>query len=187
MHELVVPARPMLVSDDASDTIAVTPIILHAIFDNSVTGFELSDLEVTNGTLSNLRGEYIFDLVPSGTETTVSVSVPANVVEEGNFASGTFSAYFKGTAQAVRADVRSEMAVYPNPFTDEVTVETGRNINGTLSVRLTDMNGRTVFSKTYSAAQAIQIDLGSLDAGAYLMVVEMEGKSLTRMIQKQER
>ena len=63
------------------------------VFDMNVTDFTPSDLQVTGGSVSNLRGSgyyYVARISPNPGATTVSLSVPANVVNpqnKGSFAS----------------------------------------------------------------------------------------------------
>ncbi|QJE97053.1 fibronectin type III domain-containing protein [Luteolibacter luteus] len=64
------------------------------VFDMDVTDFTPSDLQVTGGTVSSLRGSgyyYVASISPASGAANVSVSVPANVVNpqgKGSFASG---------------------------------------------------------------------------------------------------
>ena len=72
-------------------------------FSEAVTGFTAGDVLVTNGSVTNFSGsgdDLHFDVVPSGNNVQVSVSVPAGVAEDaaanGNLVSNTVTRQFTG-------------------------------------------------------------------------------------------
>ena len=67
----------------------------------------------------------------------------------------------------------STMSIYPNPATDQFTVQPGSAISGTCVVVLIDLSGRTVFSlQTASANGSIPVMTGRrLTSGVYLVRV----------------
>ena len=81
----------------ASDPTNDTPIPMTVTFDEDVTGFEASDIVVSNGTVSNFAGGpsvYTFDVIPVAPGV-VTVNVPADVAldgaNNGNEAAAQFS------------------------------------------------------------------------------------------------
>jgi len=125
-------------ADDITVTIAgpagptnVSPIPLTISFNADVTEFELGNIDVVNGTASDLDGEddtYTVDITPDVTEGLVTVDIAADVVAEGNAAAETFSVYFDSVAPTVTINSTS-----PDPtgnplipitltFSEEVTV-----------------------------------------------------------------
>ena len=91
------------VSTTASDPTSTNPIPFTVTFSEAVTGFTAGDLLVTNGSVTNFSGSgatYTFDVVPSGNNVQVSVSVPAGVAEDaatnGNLVSNTVTLQFTG-------------------------------------------------------------------------------------------
>jgi hypothetical protein len=67
-----------------------------------------------------------------------------------------------------------EWELFPNPTTGSVTVRTLHAPTGDLALVLLDLQGRVVMrSETVSAAHAITVDVRGLDAGMYLLRLEM--------------
>lgn len=69
----------------------------------------------------------------------------------------------------------SAISIYPNPAKDIIYIDL-KGIEGTTKVRMTDINGRTVFSTEQNKA-VINIDLKSMARGIYLIQV-MTGNEL---------
>ena len=104
-----VDADPPAVSivSSAVDPTNVAPIPVSVVFSESVTGFEESDLEVSNATVRNFGGlnhAYGFELLPHA-EGIVTVDIPAGVAADesgnGNTAAATFSRLFDATPPTV--------------------------------------------------------------------------------------
>ncbi|MFO8087577.1 MAG: C25 family cysteine peptidase [Bacteroidales bacterium] len=74
-----------------------------------------------------------------------------------------FSAVDEKTAE-------SDIAVYPNPTTDQLTVQSDRKIS---SVELYDLSGRLLVQEIIHNANA-KLQLGSFQAGVYLLKVKTE-------------
>ena len=74
------------ITSSVSPLTGSSPIPFEIIFSEDIEGFIAADLDVTNGTASNLQqvtaDKYTFDVTPSGDGVTVSVQLPAGVVEE---------------------------------------------------------------------------------------------------------
>jgi hypothetical protein len=113
------------VSSSAAPATHDSPIPFAVTFSKSVTGFDLSDLSVNNGTAKNLSGtgaNYSFVVTPSG-EGDVSVSVKAGAVDDGqghtNPASSPLIVTFDTTAPtvAVTASANSPTNLALIPFT----------------------------------------------------------------------
>src|SRR5262249_13041940 len=73
-------APSVTLATTAANPTNTSPIPVTVSFDESVTGFDATDLNLTNATVANFAGSganYSFDLIPSG-QGLVSVSVDAN-------------------------------------------------------------------------------------------------------------
>jgi len=77
-------------------------------------------------------------------------------------------------------EVENDFRIYPNPATDEITVATNSNIN---KIQLIDMSGKIVLSKNTSG-ETVQLNIGSLQAGIYLIQAETQNGIVTERIIK---
>jgi hypothetical protein len=75
----------------------------------------------------------------------------------------------------------TQFDVYPNPFTTEISIETGHAEGFTLVVN--DLNGKLIFLHTYPGGKST-IDLNNLPTGTYIFKVISKGKTLERKIIK---
>lgn len=69
--------------------------------------------------------------------------------------------------------------VFPNPAEKEITVSFLKPANGTITVK--DISGRTVLRTTINSQSKI-FEVSKLEAGAYLLLADVEEASLTRKI-----
>jgi photosystem II stability/assembly factor-like uncharacterized protein len=76
--------------------------------------------------------------------------------------------------------------VYPNPFTDAVTVELPNEqpLHGPLSVRVIDPLGRVVYSNSLSSPKYVTVILSTLPPGLYYISIELNGQRYTKPIVK---
>ena len=80
---------------------------------------------------------------------------------------------------------RKEIAVYPNPFVDLVTL---KNIpTETRDIQLFDLLGRSLggFALTSRSNDEIQLDLSGIPNGTYLLRAEAETESFHVLVMKQ--
>lgn len=89
----------------AGETTAASPIPITLAFSEAVSGFELNDLGVTNGTPSNLATAdntvFTFDVTPEA-DGTVTVSVPADVATDADGQGNTIATPL--TVRSIRTD-----------------------------------------------------------------------------------
>lgn len=72
---------------------------------------------------------------------------------------------------------RNEIHVYPNPFSDFVTVE-AENVKEDFSLVITDLNGKII--KRFDSIRSKQkVDLNFLNQGTYILVVKAPGGEKT--------
>lgn len=75
------------------------------------------------------------------------------------------------------------LIVYPNPSYGNFSVDLGA-AHQSISIRITDINGRHIFSKEYSDLQVIELSI-SEPAGVYLLTVDSaDGNALIRLVKK---
>lgn len=87
------------------------------------------------------------------------------------------------------AEVQLPIQVYPNPFTDHITIQTGNLQQGTVAITIVDMLGKVCHERTVAMAEEeseIYIDLSkeNLKPGIYILQVvsEKTGKKLIKII-----
>lgn len=113
-------------------------------------------------------------------QTTVKVIV-SNVA--GRSCSQTFKVFFEEDIPIVYP----HPVVYPNPFIDRIKIRMPTEEAGLFSMTLVNMFGVKVFEKSFKVEAGIplQLDLGSLRGGIYVMNSTFNGKSYIHNIVKQ--
>lgn len=70
---------------------------------------------------------------------------------------------------------KNEFSLFPNPSNGYVTLMPGKTDKGKLDVTVQDVNGRKVFERSLNGKKQYQLDLSSLAAGYYHVVVKTNG------------
>ena len=135
----------VVLSTTASDPTNVSPIPVTATFSESVTGFTIGDITVTNGVASNLAGGpsvYTFDVTPSA-QGLVSISVAANVAVDsaanGNTASNTLTRTYDSTNPSVVLSTTASDPTNVSPI--PVTATFSESVTGFAIGDITVTNG----------------------------------------------
>jgi hypothetical protein len=121
--------RVPTISSTANEITNITPIPFSIDFSESVTGFDISDLTITNGTASNFAGSgtsYTVDITPLA-EGIVKVETLASVTVEGN-ESGQDSLEYDITNPTVTIISSSSGTTSRSPI--EVTIQFSEPITG---------------------------------------------------------
>ena len=74
--------------------------------------------------------------------------------------------------------------VYPNPFTENISLSFDENIIGEVTVSLYDMLGRMLFVNNYEANKSINITLKDLSIAHYILKVSANNKQFIKKIIK---
>ncbi|MCW4467999.1 T9SS type A sorting domain-containing protein [Flavobacterium sp. MFBS3-15] len=77
----------------------------------------------------------------------------------------------------------AEFSIYPNPVTDIITISGTNAIID--AVRVTDLNGRTIFNKQFAGEKIGMSNLTGLSSGVYLIAVSSDNETITKKIVKQ--
>jgi hypothetical protein len=169
-------APTTLVETTEPDPTSANPIPFTVTFSESVTGFDASDITVSNGTVTNFSGSganYSFDVIPSGSGVTVTVSVAADVAADdatnGNQASNVVTRQFNGTV--VSASIAPVQSDPTNASPIQFTVTFGESVTGFDLADLTVTNGTTsnlqgsgasyTFDVTPTADGLVTVDLAA--------------------------
>ena len=74
--------------------------------------------------------------------------------------------------------------IYPNPFTESITLSFSEQITHKVEVAVFDVLGRQVFSKSYAADQSINIQFNNLSVADYIIKVTANNKQFIKKILK---
>ena len=103
--------------------------------------------------------------------------------EIGNFLKASQSFYHGAkTTSSIVEKVKENVNVYPNPFNDKIVVKLDKVQD--YQVQVIDMSGKELFTNSYANTNAINMDLGHLANGQYILKIVSETSSFTRMIAK---
>jgi hypothetical protein len=67
-------------------------------------------------------------------------------------------------------------SVFPNPFEHSVFVSFNENMKQDITVLVFDVAGKEIYSKTFSASQRIELNLGKISSGSYILKVLSNNK-----------
>jgi hypothetical protein len=151
-------APTVSISSPANNPTSVIPIPFAVSFSESVTGFAVTDLTVTNATVSNFVGSaasYSFDLTPSG-QGAVTVAVAAGVVSDAagnpNAAASLSRSYAPAAPTGSVVYLPVVLVPAPPPALPDLGVEQISTAGGQLAVTIRNQGGGPV-------ADAFWVDL----------------------------
>ena len=75
--------------------------------------------------------------------------------------------------------------LYPNPFQQSINVSFDEAINNDMSVVIYHISGRIIFSEKYPAHQLINVPLGNIAKGDYILKITTDNKQLVAKLIKQ--
>ncbi len=172
-------APTVTISSSVSGSTEESPFEISISFSEVVNGFVLADINVTNGSASNLvetvsGKSWTADITPSAAGQ-VSVSVAAGVAEDAvgneNTVSNTFTInYITGIVQL------SELGwkIYPNPAIDWISLMLPEYSTQNLELIVFDTKGQLVIHETIDfATKNYMIDVRGLKPGQYFIRVNM--------------
>ena len=138
-------APAVTITSTASDPTNVSPIPVTITFSESVTGFIVGDITVTNGTAGSFAGSgttYTANITPTA-QGTVTVSVAANVAVDGasnnNTASNTLSRTYNNTSPSVTITSTAPDPTNVSPI--PVTITLSASVTGFIVGDITVTNG----------------------------------------------
>lgn len=142
------------------------PIVLTITFNVPVTGFELEDIDVINGTANNLTGDeavYTVEITPDPEleEGLVSVDIGEDVVEELNAPAKTFTIYYDGVAPTVTITSTSNDPT-GNPLIP-ITLEFSEEIIGLTITEIIDAIENGVITYYAVGPEVISLVVQALD------------------------
>ena len=157
-------------TDNANISVAVN-------FSENVTGFDLTDLTISNGTASNLTGSgasYSFTLSPTAAGT-VTVDMNAGVVTDiatnGNTAASQFSIDYDPQLNVEDELLSQGLRLYPNPNSGKLYVSADISLS-VETIEVFDITGKRIFTKNLDNLNPVnEIQLSKLNAGVYMVKI----------------
>lgn len=172
----------LTISSSASNPTAVSPIPLTFTFSEAVTGFTVSDISVTNGTLGTLSGSgtsYSCSVTPTlagQVQVSVGTGAASDAVGNGSLPSNAFAIAYAPIANLTVTTPQNVAAGTYNTITVEnggvMTLTGNVQIDGSITVKL----GGTVDLSCFVISGAGSFDL---QEGAYLKICNPDGISAT--------
>ena len=176
---LEVPQRPAL-EYTGEDTITTALFTVQAILDESMTGFELSDLTVTNGQAQNLRGDNLFDIIPAA-KGNVAVSLPPNSFDNGGFASNQVVVYYNKQVSGFADPELSDIMVYPVPSKNGL-VTIAINRPGKTRIELLSPTGTMIREYIIQDGTIETIDLKAFKGLYYLRISAGDSQEIKKIV-----
>ena len=79
--------------------------------------------------------------------------------------------------------ITNPFRVFPNPAVDNVNIFLGDNLQGETQINIYAMDGKTVFTKTYTNVPS-NINVSTLTPGVYILDCTIQGKKYSAKIIK---
>jgi hypothetical protein len=165
---LTVPAGPIL-EYTGNDTVTSATITMRALLDESMTGFDLTDLSVTNGTAQNIRENNTFDVIAE-VRGDVTVRILCNSFVGASFPSNEIVVFYNKAVTGIPGFEKDYLIVYPNPNKNGILhIRTKQNVPYSISVY--SMDGGLLKTIEMMEGENQQIDLHDLTKGIYYLKI----------------
>jgi len=169
-----------VITSTESGSTTVHPIPVSITFNEPVFGFEISDLNITNGVAENFVSVsdslYTVDVEPIKTGQ-VLVNISENVAEDaagnGNNATTMWSVNFDYPA-GINDMKELGFNIYPNPSNGLINVEISNDFN-VGSVKIIDLTGRVVYNEQLTQNMN-RIDISKHSSGMYILNIQIDNK-----------
>jgi hypothetical protein len=80
-------------------------------------------------------------------------------------------------------EIKPELSLYPNPAISELKIKTEGISSSNAQLRIVNMNGITVMRSRFGSGTQ-SINIGSLPAGNYMLVIDNEGRLQSKVFVK---
>lgn len=175
------------ISSSESNPTTANPINIVFTFSEAVTGFELGDITVENGTADNFittnSSEYSAHITPSASGSVtvdVAADVATDVVGNTNTAATQFSITYND-ATSIEELIEEGISIYPNPVSNNLTINL-TNTYKTVILRIIDMNGKIVSSEDLINNPSSSHDMSGYPKGMYIIQLILDGKPLNTQL-----
>ena len=86
---------------------------------------------------------------------------------------------------SITEHIFSQVHLYPNPTSNNLTISLGKNAALVSSIGLTDIQGKQIFETKTNGQDAIKLDISALEKGVYMLTVRGEKESRIFKVIKQ--
>jgi hypothetical protein len=179
VQNLDVSERPWL-QYNGDDIISVATFTLVAILDAGLSGFDLSDVSVTNGHAQNLQSGTTFDVIPNSTGD-VSVMIPVNALGGASFASNIVNVYFNGLGTGLTEFTTNELKVYPVP-SDNGLINVNTSLAGKYRIEMLTPGGEIIRRIDVNEGGTKTLDLHDCKGTYYLKVTDVGKQGIRKII-----
>jgi hypothetical protein len=171
IFHLVVPGRNSL-DYFGNDTITQSMFVVRANIVDEPAAFSLDDLIIANGTAQDLHSGNIFNVYPVK-KGYVTLTIPANTVTSGSFASNVIRVYYDNIGTGIGMDESDDFSVYPNPSNGGM-IQIKNPFNTPYTLELLTQTGSII--KTYPRYYGIvqELSFGDLNKGMYFLKFRTE-------------
>ncbi len=160
-------------------TCANNPLYVVAEFSETVTGFAIADVTVTNGNVTGMTElvaglKYNLQITPTQVGTiTVNIAAAKVTDQTGNpnTAAAEFTILYDNTT-GVASVSENKIAVYPNPCSTMLNIKT-MNENSKFDIRVLNLQGVTVMQTKADASGSLNVQ--NLSNGIYILELTSEG------------
>ena len=73
--------------------------------------------------------------------------------------------------------MQRNVAIYPNPFNNHLTIELERIYKET-NIKIYDLTGRQILNNNYLNRESIELDLKEISKGTYYLQIETDSETL---------
>ena len=85
------------------------------------------------------------------------------------------------TGIAQYSNLNTQILVYPNPASSNVTVRLSESLHDNASISITDVNGKIIFQQNiHSSESIVNVDVSTLDNGFYFLQVKDNSNCITK-------
>ncbi len=189
IKELNAPLRPVISSDEG-DTTELDPFVVSVIFFQPASNLSAAGITAMNGTvegitlISAMETSTVYQATVSPMAGgTVLLQVLANAVDEGNFISQFFNINYKSGTGTLQVSGMQELTLYPNPTTGRIKVSSPLlGMPGTV-LGIYSLTGKLVVTEQPAAhSREMELELGHLDRGVYILKLTSGSGSVTRKV-----
>ncbi|AXT55929.1 T9SS C-terminal target domain-containing protein [Aquimarina sp. AD1] len=169
----------VIITSTESSPTATNPIPISITFSENVLNFDINDITITNGSLTNFSGSdaiYNVQVIPSTTGV-ITLNIGANIANsvsgDGNLSAVEFSITYDELLSTEEFE-EDTFIIYPNPTKGKVYISIPIEL-----VTVFDYSGKKVLETTKNT-----FDLSVLESGIYIFNIQTNEKQITRRIIK---
>ncbi len=180
--------RPTVtINSDENDPTSNSPFTVNINFSEVVTGFELADITVGNGSAANLTNpsttQYSVEITPT-TEGEVTVDVTAGVAEDaagnGNTVASQFSITYS-TSTGYQDFIDEKVSFYPNPIENNLHLHLVKTYNFA-AFKIIDITGKVIDFIEITGKSDYDHNMSNYKSGTYVLQMILDEKILNASI-----